>query len=247
MDVTLSYAVRIESPKQEYLLRYLARSLASAARQDTPCKIIVVDYGSSRSYSRQIRALASFHRADQFVRVDASEWSRGRALNLAVRRCDTAYFAAMDADCLMDPGYITHVLGLSGERRFVMSCVRRVEGERRTYSDAMAAPAKAVHPGEGHGLICVPHAWLMKVRGYDEAYRIWGREDSDLLERARMDGMVVRQTDDTSVPQHLPHLSQKAWLDPKVVAAAKVANEKRYQETMRLRRVVAPQGQWGCG
>ena len=247
MDLTIAYAVRIESDKQDYLLRYLARSLVSATAQTTPCKVIVVDYGSSRNYARPIRALASYHRADQYVRVDAREWSRGRAMNLAIRRCDTPYFAAMDADCLMDPRYASHLLTNAGERNFVVSCVRRTTEARRTYQGATAAPARAVHIEEGHGLICAPLVWLTKVRGYDEAYRIWGREDSDLLERARMDGLIIRQLDDVYIPQHLPHPSQEAWLPPKEVARAKRDNEEHYQEMLRRRRVVAPRDVWGAG
>lgn len=247
--VTIAYAIRVDSAANAFFLDHLARSLSTAIAQTEPCRIVLIDYGSSPPWSDRIESVAIYYGADELFHVPAAVWSRGRAMNVAVRAADTPYLATMDADCLMDEGYVAKALSLAGLQTFVLSCVRRLKDGQgcRTADQAEDAPARCVHPAEGHGLVCVPAEWMRRVRGYDERYEVWGQEDSDLVERARADGMDVRQLPMSYAPHHLPHPGPEAWTDPGRVARAKARNVAILAETKRLRRVVAPQDAWGMG
>jgi len=246
-EVTLAFAVRIESPLQEFLLAHLARSLRSVSEQTVIPRVVVVDYGSLPAYWERIADVAAFGGANAIVATIATEWSRSRALNVALRPCRTAYFAAMDADCLLPPTYIETLLELASPNNFVLAAVRRLYGHANTYLEALTAPARAVHPEEGHGLICAPTAWLHQVHGYDERYRVWGQEDSDLLARARFSGLAVHQLPFDLAPQHLPHPGPEQWLPAADVASAKAENRMRYQDALRSRNTVVNPNGWGMG
>lgn len=246
-DLTLAYAVRIESPLQYFLLGHLASSLRSASEQTVAARIVLVDYGTRADYQERLRMVATFNGVADIIRAEATEWSRSRALNLAVRCCETPYFAPMDADCLLPPNYTSTMLSMAAPDAFVLAAVRRLHETARTYSEALSKPARAVHPEEGHGLVCAPTEWLQSVRGYDEAYRIWGQEDSDLLARAHFSGLSIRPLPFHLAPQHLPHAGPEAWTNAQDVAAAKARNQMRYQEALRMRRTAVNDETWGRG
>lgn len=247
LAITVVYPIRIESDKQDFMLPHLARSLRSVNEQETPCEIMAIDYGTGDRWRPMLYSMLSHYGVTNIHRVEAPHWARGRALNVGLRACTTPYFAAMDADCLLDPRYTQTLSALAGPRKFVLSCVRRLHAGVRTYQDALANPARMVHPDEGHGLICAPTKWLTSVRGYDEYYRIWGQEDSDLLERAKLAGLIVQHVPTAQVPQHLPHPGQERWLGEAALQQARRLNAVRFRDMLAQRRVVAPQEIWGHG
>jgi GT2 family glycosyltransferase len=73
-------------------------------------------------------------------------------------------------------------------------------------------------PSATGSCIAIESGWMNKVHGYDEYYTYWGREDTDLLNRAIEDGYEVIWITDKTKMWHQWHepatqrtLEQNDW------------------------------------
>lgn len=200
-------------------IEHLRRCLESLSASRLP--VVLVDLGSTVEVFDQVANCAGEIRdrgADvRVVRHIHHEWSRSVALNLASWYAgDVTHFVFTDADMIFPSGWLDaaldavsfspRTLWLTDSRDLLEHAV-----PSRPYEESMSAistPHDRV--GEGAAMV-VPRQWFRDVHGFDEFYRVWGAEDSDLVVRARWDGLDVDWLPDTFVA-HQYH--RRDWPTP---------------------------------
>jgi hypothetical protein len=248
MDATLATAVRVVEDVQRPYLDNLRKALRTWPEDGV--ERLLVDYGSAPAFAADLADLARLHGL-RLLRVEAMRWSRSRALNVAVRAAAGDFFLPVDADCLLPPSYVAAHVGAcrwASSPTVTYAVVRRLRSsEPTTHAEACASPGVVVLAGWSH--CCLSAGWLRRVRGFNEGFALWGKEDDELLHRAQMDGHRLVGLDGVT-PQHLAHPKMQEWAgsaENAGVLAAWQANERLFVETLETRRIVAPQESWGVG
>lgn len=153
----------------------------------------------------QLFQFAAKH-AVKVISLEPQEWSRSVALNAAAWAAPEAVrYVFTDADMIPDPDWRTVIeatLAAEIPREGTVWLTRSrdlPEGataalENRYLADRMRLLAlSSEHPAVGQGAaMVVPGEWFRRVGGFDEAYAVWGCEETDLLMRAVWDGLAVR-------------------------------------------------------
>jgi hypothetical protein len=159
---------------------------------------LVVDYGSDEPAARRLSEVCARLGAD-VVRVDTTgPWSRGRCLNVGLRRVTTRYVMTSDADVVLSRHYLADAVALIRSDPLAIACSAMLDLPEASV-DAMSRAAREEgpldlealrplceprHGWETHPSIAVTHTGFHRaVRGYDEFYEGWGREDDDLMRR----------------------------------------------------------------
>jgi len=126
-------------------------------------------------------------------------YARGYVLNVAVRAVRTPYVLLADADLLF-PRFFFQVLASAADRvmrfyvgRMTPEATGHVLGGRDSetlYADYQGQHGRVFRSIYGsHNPCLYPTKALHRLRGYDERFVGWGREDDDLSERTRRLGL----------------------------------------------------------
>jgi glycosyltransferase involved in cell wall biosynthesis len=176
--------------------------------------IIVSDLGSEPSAREEVRALAAEHSARVFFTDDTNDFSRGRALNIGIRRARGRFTLCTDVDMIFAPRFLRTLLEAQSEHadRALVLCQaldldrdtvgRSVELEDLEPLRARATLRTTHGPG---GCQIAATAWFHRVRGFDEGMAFWGFEDKDLARRAAGDGLVNTWVTDRTFMLHQWH------------------------------------------
>jgi predicted glycosyltransferase involved in capsule biosynthesis len=181
---------------------------------------LVVDYGSDVSEAKALSEACARHGAT-LLRVDSGgAWSRGRCLNVGIRHVQTKYLMTSDADIVLSPHYLADaVAAIRGDPLSVV-CGAMLdlpeasldETRRAGRGEAtldLAAWRSRCEPRFGwkfHPSIAVTlTAYYRAIRGYDEFYEGWGREDDDLMSRFGSLGLRPTQIPKRSFYLHQWH------------------------------------------
>ena len=211
----------------------------------------LVDLGSDLDVRWRVQQTAA---SSPFVRVsslNAEEWSRSCALNHAARQVskNTTHFLFTDADMLFPITWRavadvaltrdSSALWLTRSRDLPEGFESLVADQSwwrwGSYTVANLRRVTTEHPdtGEGAGML-VPRTWFERTGGFDETYKVWGVEDTDLVWRARQDGLTVQWLPDVFVahqwhPRDWPTPSQRAVIVQNRLhfAEKKIAAEKK--------------------
>lgn len=187
------------------------RTLAMVARQDLPCRLLVLDNASTDG----TRELAR-HYAEMVIHVPRGAYVPGRILNLGMRMCDGDLVAFLNADCTPhDQTWLRRLLEGFDDPR-----VAAVFG-RQTPRPGCAAPfARDTEAafGDGRRQQARRHCFSMGAsairRGvwerqpFDE--RLHYSEDVEWTWRARQAGHAIRYVRD-AVASHSHNYSLAAW------------------------------------
>lgn len=203
-DVTVVVGVRNRTDHR------LANALESLRAQTHPAdriRALVVDYGSEPADARATVDLCRRYGAE-YLRVDgAAVWSRGRCLNVGIRRAETTFLMTSDADIVLSPGYLADAVRMLRSEPLSVVCAPMLDlPEETTRTAKRAARTDGALPLEAwrrraeprfewrfHPSIAVTWTSLYRlVRGYDEFYAVWGEEDVDLMDRFRRLGLTPR-------------------------------------------------------
>lgn len=138
-------------------------------------------------------------------------WSRSVALNHAIRTAGTPWVVCTDADMIFPSSFPSACRASLGARSVALTDSRDMNAHAtgalvwplwngRIPSDDWLTKLSDPHPrlGMGAGMV-IPRAWCLDIGGFDETYTGWGCDDTDLVLRARWDGLAVVWLPDTFV------------------------------------------------
>jgi len=149
-----------------HLRQTLPRMLASGADE-----VVVVDYGCPDGTGDWVERHCPGARV---LRVDDDPgFCLARARNLGARAAHGDWFAFVDGDVMIAPGWVDWMRQHLGAGHFYRA--GPIDGTR--------------HPETWGTAICARRDFE-SVGGYDEAFRSWGGEDSDLYLRLEQRGVV---------------------------------------------------------
>jgi len=148
--------------------------IKSLENQD--CKIIVVDYGSDDLswYSDVFNGFIA-------VKNNTEHFNKSRAYNIGFRLVTTPYVVFSDIDNIFAPNFIDRLKEeIIKPKTLVLAQNMDLNEQGEVYR---------LHPKTGYGSIFgIDSEWIRKVKGYDENYTYWGKEDDDMFLRAKQDG-----------------------------------------------------------
>lgn len=216
-DVTVLIGIRNRADHR------LANALKSLRAQTHPAdrtRTLVVDYGSEPDAARAAAKLCRRYGAER-IRVDGTGvWSRGRCLNVGIRRVRTTFLMTSDADIVLSPRYLADAVRALRRRPLSVVCSPMFD----LPADSVGSAQRAARPGEPlpleawkarssprfawdfHPSIGVAYtAFYRLIRGYDEFYEVWGEEDDDLMQRLEKLGLTPRRLDTDSFYLHQWH------------------------------------------
>lgn len=177
---------------RDWHVEHLRRCLQSLSAFDVD--VVVVDLGSQSATDVRDAVMEPSGRANfTLVRHVHREWSRSVALNFASRFSGptTTHFVFTDADMIFPSRWIdsARAMVLQSPKALWLTDSRDLH-ERSAlpvapYDEDRLRAVTTWHTRAGMGAaMIVPRRWFRKVRGFDETYRTWGCEDTDLVERA---------------------------------------------------------------
>lgn len=130
-----------------------------------PAEIIVVDYGCPDGTAAWVEA---HYPGVKVVRVDDDPgFCLPRARNLGAAQASAPWICFIDADIRIQPGWVDWMRQQLASGRFYRA----------------AADAGGERDGETFGTVICERAAFDRIGGYDEAFRGWGGEDTDLYAR----------------------------------------------------------------
>lgn len=253
MLATIATGIRLVNDRQMTHARNLTVSLPTMASkqrlvneagQSIDVETILVDYGSRQGYDTILESMCN-DLGVKYIRTEADEWSRSHCLNIAIKHSSGRYFLPVDADTLLSSEY-ARVLTTQANRFapcIPFSFVARLKRFAPSWQEAF--DQKDLHiPPSGRSHCCIPRSLLLDINGYDERFRIWGKEDDELYVRLQRAGYPPREVKDKAIlPAHLPHVHNL------IEGSAKTAlkeNEAIYHNVCNnTKHTTAPQHEWG--
>ncbi|HAI75662.1 MAG TPA: hypothetical protein DCM08_05395 [Microscillaceae bacterium] len=182
-------------PYRNRPLRTVQRCLQSIGQQ---CfdnfEVLLVDYGSEPSYGDAIRQKASKFPFMRYIYTETRGffWSRGAALNLGLTQAKGEVVIAVDVDLIFTPDFLEAIYLQYEKDHFLIYPALNMPEMAEEELDMVDVPSLPIlsQLKQNHyqdpsylGCIVVGRDKLLKVNGYDEFYRLWGREDVDLARR----------------------------------------------------------------
>ena len=216
-DVTVLIGVR---DRADHRIVNALRSIRAQTLPSERIHTLVVDWGSEPACARFIERACRRHGATYLAVDDVDVWSRARCLNVGLRRAETTFLMTSDADILLSPDYLADALRLLRREPLSVVCSPMLDlPEESTEAARRSAEEDAPFPMEEwrdrttprldwdfHPSIAVTFtAFYQLVRGYDEFYEVWGKEDEDLLERLERLGLKARPLASDSFYMHQWH------------------------------------------
>jgi hypothetical protein len=200
-DITVLIGIRDRS---DYRIRLALRSLREQTHPADQVRILVIDYGSDPTDAAAVAERCDEYGAE-YLHVDGVDrWSRGRCLNIGIRRVTTKYLITSDADILFSRTYIANAIEALRAAPFSVICAPMLDlpedsvGHVRAVADAgsplrldewrrSSAPRNdwATHPS----ITATFSAYYQMVRGFDEFFELWGSEDVDMMRRLKRLGL----------------------------------------------------------
>lgn len=252
-DVTVLIGIRNRTDHR------IVNALRSVQEQVYPrgeVRTLVVDYGSAAAEADRLVEICRRFDAG-LIRVEGTTmWSRSRCLNVGLRRTRTKFVMTSDADIILSPGYLADAVATLETRPLSVVCAPMLDLPEESVCDVARAaeeggalevealraaclPRKemTLHPSAGVTFTAYHHA----IRGYDEFYEGWGREDDDLASRLMALGIRMTAIPETSFYLHQWHPKYEG-LD--ALEQAKTL-ERNTAHIQRSRSIVRNDESWG--
>lgn len=170
-------------------------------------KVILVDFGSKIVFSDALKILVNEYDFIELIYcpVQGQLWNKSRAINIALKQCESPYFLVGDIDLIFHPNFIKIVTKNASESvlYFKYSFLSEEESlKNKTFDDYKI---DFVGAEEITGTTLFPTNILKKVNGYDEFYHGWGAEDTDIHMRLKTLGIVVKFYSENILVKHQWH------------------------------------------
>lgn len=163
------------------------RCLDSLVNQDLDqFDVIFVDYGSDPSCRAAVEPLVRSYRFAHYVYCETRgwPWNRAHALNIGIRLSRAEFVMTSDIDMIFSEFSLKKMIdGYDGKSTLHAGCYYLP----KDFGDWDALSANKTKwkrtNKDGLGLMLLPREIYIRLGGYDEYYRFWGREDQDLEQR----------------------------------------------------------------
>lgn len=167
-------------------------SLKNQSSKDFDC--VLVDYGSDKDYVVALQALLIQYSNIKFIScpVSGQLWNKCRAINIALKKCQTPYFLVGDIDLLFHPNFVATAKNLANPLEvhyFQYGFISQQESSATKNFKDYIVEFKGTD--EVTGTTLFPTEVIKKLNGYDEFYHGWGAEDTDIHIRMKNVGLQV--------------------------------------------------------
>ncbi len=168
------------------LIKGCLKSLDNQTTKDFYC--VIVDYGSSEKNFKSLKILIKDFKHVNLVSCKTSKqlWCKSRAINIALKSCNTPYFFVGDIDMIYHPDFIetlTQYQLKADATYFQVGFLSEEESKKDKPFDAFNIKFKSTH--EATGMTLYNTEVLKSINGYDEFYHGWGSEDTDVHVRLK--------------------------------------------------------------
>ncbi|WP_299684310.1 glycosyltransferase family A protein [uncultured Dokdonia sp.] len=196
-------------PNRNRSMSTVKRTLNTIAQQlNGQVKVVVVDYGSESMYQDDLQSFIDSLEKVSLINcpTQGQLWQKTRAINIALKLCDTPYFMVADMDMLFHPNFVTkiqHYMRPDEVHYFKVGIL--TEEESKLEKEFETYQVKFYTNEEATGMTLFPTAILKGVNGFDEFYHGWGSEDTDVHVRLRNQGIPVHFNQDEALLLHQWH------------------------------------------
>jgi glycosyltransferase involved in cell wall biosynthesis len=201
--------ITILYPYRNRELERIKRSLNSLTLQtDQRFKVLFVDYGSKQEKAKEVECLLkSYSFVNYFYLYTTFQpWNKSKALNFAIKKCDTDYCFVADVDMIFHPELVSLLISKCEETTityFKVGYLSKVESSKSLPFNEYQIKFYSNH--EATGMSLLPVKMLNEVQGYDEFFHFWGAEDTDLHNRLRNLGCTIAFFDTSIMMLHQWH------------------------------------------
>lgn len=199
-------------PNRNRDLITVARTLQSIVYQDPlQIQVVVVDYGSALAYQTKLRKLVDSLGNIELICCPTQDqlWQKTRAINIALKQCETPYFMVADMDMLFHPEFATKIKTFcKNDEVHYFQVGILTEEESKEEKEFENHNIKFKTNNEATGITLFPTSVLKGIFGYDEFYHGWGAEDTDVHVRLRNAGYTIAFYDKECLFLHQWHPKQ---------------------------------------
>jgi len=169
----------------------------------------LVDYGSNNNFSLALNNLVKNYSFIELIYVSTQKqlWNKSRAINIALKQCNTDYFFVADVDMIFKDDFIEKINKLKQANKvyyFQVGFLSREESQLNKSFESYNI--KHLTTKEATGMTLYPTKLLQSINGYDEFYHGWGAEDTDVHYRLKNAGYEVFFYDKELLLIHQWHL-----------------------------------------
>ncbi len=239
-------------PNRNRNLATVKRTLSSIAVQlGKEVKVVVVDYGSELTYQEELQGYINTLEGVALLccPTQGQLWQKTRAINIALKQCDTPYFMVADMDMLFHPDFVTKIQQYMHPDAITYFKVGILTEEESLLEKPFSAYLVKFYTNEeATGMTLFPTAILKEINGFDEFYHGWGSEDTDVHVRLRNKGIPVHFNQEEVLLLHQWH--PKFYRSKESTAPYHTTLERVNSEYIKLSRkhkkIKANQGkEWG--
>ncbi len=198
-------------------------------------EIVLSDFGSDPSFSAELRELGERHDARVVCSATDAIWNRSKALNIGIRSARGRYVFCTDADMIFSPDFVQALADAQerhrGQAMVMCRCrdlsetVPEQPWERDDFPRLLDQASFRERLGTGACQMASKER-VGALRGYDEGYKFWGLEDTDMRFRAARAGFTEAWVHDDTAMLHQWHPS-----DRKKKPLRKFMNDARFHLT----------------
>lgn len=190
-------------------LRIVKNCLKSLKEQSVRgFKVVLVDYGSTPQFSGELSVLVKTYNFIELIHcpVDGQLWNKSRAINIALKLCDTPYFLVGDIDLIFHPNFIKTAIS-EAKKNDVTYFQYGFLGKEESLLNKNFGNFIVDFKGNNEvtGTTLFPTIKLMELNGYDEFYHGWGAEDTDIHIRLKNIGLNIVFFDSEIMVKHQWH------------------------------------------
>tara|TARA_R110002049_G_scaffold3795_5_gene27650 strand:- start:129131 stop:130102 length:972 start_codon:yes stop_codon:yes gene_type:complete len=156
--------------------------------------VVLADYGSMPTYKTDIKKLTSDFNFSHFISCETEQqlWCKSRAINIALKQCETPYVFVGDVDMVYHPEFINTLNTVKNEAQityFQVGFLSETESKTNSHFEDYKIAFKSDE--EATGMTLYPTEVLKSIHGYDEFYHGWGAEDTDVHIRLKNAGYPI--------------------------------------------------------
>ena len=215
----------------------LMKSLGQQTIASGLLRVCIVDYGSDANHRKRIAGLAQRSECT-VVRVEGkTEWNRSDAVNHGLRKVQTRYLLVSDADLIFEKNYLSEALKILSRspRALVVSAMLDLpRGASPTEGGSSLSTPRLRQPFH-RSIIAASLLPVLWIKGYDPAYRLWGKEDDDFFCRLISFGLRVENVSGSARYFHQWHPKFEGMPEGNSFDDARRSNEELFS---RLRRCI---------
>ena len=171
-------------------------------------KVILVNYGSQLIYTKSLLECVNKYKFVQLINCDVQEqlWNKSKAINIALRQCDTPSVFVGDVDMIYHPNFIKTLDNIKSDTNSTFFQVGFLSESESKLNKNFNEYHISFKSDEGAtGMTFFKTDVLKSINGFDEFYHGWGSEDTDVHLRLRNAGFKVEYYDKEVLMLHQWH------------------------------------------